>query len=151
MASSTSSQEQLLAHIHLTSSTGQRISTSMLTFLNNTPSQPLGFRDLGLTFLEICRILSALEQSLQTHFQTGQTVPERAVPELEKVMGRTDEDFKELEGLLGKFVSYEEGGIKGRLMKTWRMVFADRDVGKVEKSLREGMGALKMAGLLVNL
>jgi hypothetical protein len=146
-----SQQQQLLSHVRNTNSTGHQISITMLSFLDSVKDQPLGFRDLGLNFLEIVRILSALETALEEHFRTAQPFPDKAIPELERVIARTGGDFGELESLLGKFMRFEAGGIAGRLQKTWRMVFADKDVVKVGGSLREGMGSLRMAMLLTNM
>jgi hypothetical protein len=114
-------QQSLLNLIDSVSSTGNQISTDMVTFLDSVSAQPLGFRELGLNFLEISRILNALKLSLEQHFQTNQPFPEKAIPELDRVLQRTRADFGELEVLLGKFVKYEKGGLSGKVMKTWRM------------------------------
>jgi hypothetical protein len=146
-----SAQQVLLSNVHSTTQTGNRISTAMVNFLDNVKEQPLGFKGLGLNFLETCKILNALQLSLEEHFRTNQPFPEKAVPELDTVLRRTEKDFGELEGLLAKFSKYEAGGIAGRVMKTWRMVFADKDVVRIGGSLREGMAALRMATLLINM
>ncbi len=145
-----SAQQVLLSDVHSATQTGNRIS-AMVSFLDNVREQPLGFRDLGLTFLETCKILGALRLSLEEHARARQAFPDKAVPELEAVLRRTEKDFGELEGLLGKFMKYEEGGIAGRLNKTWRMLFADKDVMRVGGSLREGMASLRMATLLIDM
>lgn len=130
---------------------GSKISTKMVDFLNNVSSQPIGFRELGLDFLGICKITEALKESLETHIQTNQPFPERAVPEIMRIIATTSADFKKLDMLLQKFIDYEAGGAVGKLQKTWRMFFADKDVAKVRNSLRENQAAIRMTMLLTDM
>jgi hypothetical protein len=113
--------------------------------------RPAGFRDLGLDFLSISQILNSLEDSLKEHFKTKQPFPERAIPELAKVLAKTWDDFQHLQNLLQKFMDYEKGGTFARLQKTWRLVFADKDIAKVRGSLQANKGALNMTMLLTNM
>jgi hypothetical protein len=101
--------------------------------------------------LSISQILTSLEKSLTEHFNTNQPFPEAAIPELMRVVNNTATDFGELERLLSKFMEYERGGMVAQLQKTWRHFFADRDIAKVQKSLREQRGSLNMAMLLTNM
>jgi hypothetical protein len=130
---------------------GSRISLTMVEFLNNVKTQPLGFRQLGLDFLGICEIVNSLKFSLQQHFETNQPFPERAVPELTRILNKTHEDFGNLDQLLKKFMEYEKGGAFARLQKTWRVFFADKDIAKIHTSLQESKGALNMTMLLTNM
>jgi hypothetical protein len=130
---------------------GNGISLAMVEFLNNVQNQPLGFRELGLDFLAICEIVSSLKSSLEEHFETNQPFPERAIPELIRIVNKTSDDFDHLQQLLKKFMDFEKGGAFARLQKTWRMLFADKDIAKVHNSLQENRGALNMAMLLTNL
>jgi hypothetical protein len=143
--------EDILRSTRAINHQGSDISHAMVGFLNNVKSQPLGFRDLGLDFLEICKIIGSLRDSLEEHFQTNQPFPERAISELMKVLSRTAEDYEKLQSLLAKFVDYEKGGVKGKMQKTWKMLFADKDVAKVRSSLQEHKGALRMTMLLTNM
>jgi len=119
--------------------------------MNEVRDQPAGFRDLGLDFLSISQILNSLEDSLQSHFKTQQPFPRQAIPELSRILEKTLEDFKSLQGLLQKFMDYERGGTFARLQKTWRLVFADKEIAKVRGSLQTNKGALTMTMLLTNM
>ncbi len=48
-------------------------------------------------------------------------------------------------------MDYEKGGAVGRVMKTWRSVFADKDIAKVRDSLKANKGALTMALYLTDM
>ena len=144
-------EENLLRTVSSTTVLGNSISLKMVDFLDHVKDQPAGFRDLGLDFLSISQILNSLEDSLKEHFKTRQPFPERAIPELTKVLAKTWDDFQHLQNLLQKFMDYEKGGAFARLQKTWRSVFADKDIAKVRLSLQANKGALNMTMLLTNL
>jgi len=133
--------QDLQRSVHTTSELGNTISAQMLSFLSNVKDQPLGFRDLGLDFLSISEILNSLEQSLN---QSAEPFPSQAIPELIKLIAKTHEDFVQLNDLLEKFLKYEGGGLYAKLQKTWRMVFADREIGKCKLALQEAKGGLRM-------
>jgi hypothetical protein len=143
--------EMLLNATDDTTVLGNAISLKMVSFIEDVKDQPAGFRDLGLDFLSICQILNALSSSLSSHFSTGQAFPRQAVPELMQVLTKTKEDFKQLQSLLEKFMDYEKGGAFARLQKTWRIMFADKDIAKVRASLQASKGALTMTMLLTNM
>jgi len=145
------SQNGLLATTQSLDHLGNGISLTMVDFLNKVKNQPLGFRELGLDFLGICQIVSALRGSLQEHFQNNQPFPERAIPELTRILTKTSEDFTQLQKLLQKFMDYENGGTFAKLQKTWRLIFADKEIAKVSQSLQENRGALNMTMLLTNM
>jgi hypothetical protein len=130
---------------------GSGISLTMVEFLNNVKSQPIGFKQLGLDFLAISEIVNALKFSLQQHFETNQPFPQRAVPELLRILNKTSDDFGLLDQLLKKFMQYEKGGAFATLQKTWRLFFADKDIAKVHTSLQENKGALNMTMLLTDM
>ena len=144
-------EETLLRTVSSTTVLGNSISLKMVDFLDHVKDQPAGFRDLGLDFLSISQILNSLEDSLKEHFKTRQPFPERAIPELTKVLAKTWDDFQHLQNLLQKFMDYEKGGAFARLQKTWRSVFADKDIAKVRGSLQANKGALNMTMLLTNM
>jgi hypothetical protein len=144
-------QDMLMRSVHASTVLGNNISLKMVEFLNQVKDQPVGFRDLGLDFLGICKILNSLAESLNEHFRTNQPFPERAVPELMKVITNTTHDFTQLQSLLQKFMDFEKGGTMAKLQKTWRLFFADKDIAKVRVSLQENRGALNMTMLLTNM
>lgn len=141
----------LLSTVSSATQLGNDISLKMVEFLNTVKDQPAGFRDLGLDFLSICSILNSLEDSLKEHFKTNQPFPHEAIPELIKVLKKTLDDFTQLKALLQKFMDYERGGAVAMLQKTWRMVFADKDIAKVRTSLQANSGALTMTILLLKI
>jgi hypothetical protein len=141
----------LLRATNETTVLGNTISLKMVAFIENVKDQPAGFHDLGLDLLSICQILNALSSSLSSHFQTQQPFPQQAIPELTRVLAKTTEDFRHLQALLQKFMDYENGGTFARLQKTWRIMFADKDIAKVRSSLQGSKGALTMAMLLTNM
>lgn len=141
----------LLSTVSSATQLGNDISLKMVEFLNTVKDQPAGFRDLGLDFLSICSILNSLEGSLKEHFKTNQPFPHEAIPELIKVLKKTLDDFTQLKALLQKFMDYERGGAVAMLQKTWRMVFADKDIAKVRTSLQANSGALTMTILLLKM
>jgi hypothetical protein len=140
----------LLSTTTRTTTLGNTISSKMLSFLDSVSSPPTGFRSLGLDFLSIIQILNSLSSSLSSHFTTS-TLPPQAVSELTKILTQTLKDFENLQTLLEKFMDYEKGGAVGRVMKTWRSVFADKDIAKVRDSLKANKGALTMALYLTDM
>jgi hypothetical protein len=144
-------QDTLLRSVNASTILGNSLSLKMVEFLNQVKDQPVGFRDLGLDFLGICQILSSLAESLNEHFMTRQPFPEQAIPELSKIITKTTDDFTQLQALLQKFMDFEKGGALARLQKTWRLVFADKDIAKVRTSLQQSRGALNMTMLLTNM
>jgi hypothetical protein len=48
-------------------------------------------------------------------------------------------------------MEYEKGGTFAMLQKTWRLVFADKDIAKIRGSLQANKGALTMTMLLTNM
>ena len=145
------SQDALLRDANAATQLGNSISLKMIDFLNQVKNQPLGFKGLGVEFLGICKILNALEERLGEHFSTNQPFPEQAISELQKILDKTTRDFVQLQDLLQKFMDYETGGAVAMLQKTWRTLFADKDISKVSSSLQESKGALNMAMLLTNM
>jgi len=144
-------QNTLLGVANDASMLGNSISVKMVEFLNTVKDQPAGFRDLGLDFLAICQILNSLQESLNEHFKSQQPFPQKAIPELTKILSQTLGDFAQLQSLLHKFMEYEKGGTFAMLQKTWRLVFADKDIAKIRNSLQANKGTLTMTMLLTNL
>ncbi len=147
MASETS-EETLLGLCNRATQQGNNISVRMLEFLTTVKRQPLGFRDLGHDFLDICRILTSIDVGLGEFLKTSQQFPPGMIEELVKKFEQTIDDFTILESLLQKFIDYEKGGAVAMLQKTWCMVFSDKDIAKVHSSLRSNRDALKMSMLV---
>jgi hypothetical protein len=144
-------QNPLLGIANEAATLGNSISLKMIEFLNTVKDQPLGFRDLGLDFLAVCQILNALLGSLNEHFKSEQQFPQEAISELSKVLTQTLDDFAQLQNLLHKFIEYEKGGTFAKLQKTWRLVFADKDIAKIRGHLQANKGALTMTMLLTSM
>jgi hypothetical protein len=144
-------QNTLLGIANDATTLGNSISMKMVEFLITVKDQPAGFRDLGLDFLAICQILNSLLGSLNEHFKSQQPFPQKAIPELTKVLTQTLDDFAQLQSLLQKFMEYEKGGTFAMLQKTWRLVFADKDIAKIRSSLEANKGTLTMAMLLTDM
>jgi hypothetical protein len=142
---------ELLSTTRALDSQGHTLSSKIDLFLNSVKAQPLGFRELGLNFIGIARIVSALRSSLESHIQSGLPFPDAAVPELLRVLKKSSDDFADLDKLLARFMEYERGGALGSLKKGWRMMFADKEVGRLDGQLKESQGALNMAMLLTNM
>jgi len=128
---------------------GNTISTRMVQFLSEVKHQPVGFRELGNEFLDICRIMASIEAGLGGFLKSnGGQFPPDVLVELDRKFRQTVEDFLVLNQLLQKFLDYEKGGAVARVQKTWRMVFADKDIAKVRSSLQSNREALKMSMLV---
>jgi hypothetical protein len=144
-------QQFLLNATNESTTLGNRLSLKMVDFLNEVKDQPSGFRNLGLDFLSLCQILNTLEGQLKEHFRIQQPFPQAAVPELRQLLTKTTDDFRKLQNLLQKFMDYEKGGVVAKVQKTWRQLFADKDIATVRASLQAHKGALTMTMLLINM
>ncbi|OCK83560.1 hypothetical protein K432DRAFT_177009 [Lepidopterella palustris CBS 459.81] len=133
---STVDQNALLSTVNSATLLGNGISLKMVDFLNTVRDQPAGFCDLGHDFLNICQILNSLSGSLKQHFETNQPFPPQTIPGFIKVLTQTVDDFTQLQQLLQKFMDYGKEGAVAMLQKTWRMVFADKDIAKVRRLCR---------------
>ncbi len=130
---------------------GNRLSLEMVGFLDQVKSQPSGFRELGLDFLSLSQLLNPLEEQLKEHFRTKKSFPPAAFTELLKILGKTAEDFTTLQTLLKKYMEYEKGGVLGKLAKTYRQIFIDKEIPEVRASLQANKAALTMTMHLVNM
>ncbi len=74
--------QQCQRAVHL----GSSISTRMAEFLGEVKSkqQPRGFRELGLEFLDTCRIITSIEVGLSEFLKTTQQFPPDVLVELER-------------------------------------------------------------------
>lgn len=62
----------------------------------------------------------------------------------------TLDDFTKLDQLLQRFIDYERGGAVAMLQKTWRMVFAEKDITKARSSLQKSKETLTVMMLLTS-
>ncbi|KAI6300732.1 hypothetical protein MCOR11_007545 [Pyricularia oryzae] len=127
---------------------GNTISVRMLDFLGAVKHPPFGFKHLAQDFLDICRILWAIEAGLTECFRSGQHFPEDMVKELHAKFQQTNADFIILDQMMREFLGYENGGVGGKLRKGWRMMFADKSIARMRDSLGKSRDALRMSALV---
>ncbi|KLU87217.1 ankyrin repeat and SOCS box protein 16 [Magnaporthiopsis poae ATCC 64411] len=127
---------------------GNNISVRMLEFLSSVKHQPHGFKNLAQDFLDICRILWAIEAGLTECFRAGQHFPEDMVKELNGKFRQTNADFQVLDHMMFEFLEYENGGVGGKLRKGWRMMFAEKSIAKIRDSLGKSRDSLRMSALV---
>ena len=144
-------RESLLRVSDEATTMGDELSIRLVNFLNEVADQPSEFRNLAFDFLSLCQILSTLQEQLKVHFRTQQPFPAAAIPELRHLLIKTTDDFKKLQQLLQKVIDYEKGGVFAKLHKTWRQIFADKDIAAVRASLQANKGALTITMLLTNM
>ncbi|KAL8420406.1 hypothetical protein RB594_003262 [Gaeumannomyces avenae] len=127
---------------------GNNISVRMLEFLSSVKHQPHGFKNLAQDFLDICRILWAIEAGLSECFRAGQHFPDDMVKELNGKFRQTNADFQVLDHMMVEFLEYENGGVGGKLRKGWRMMFAEKSIAKIRDSLGKSRDSLRMSALV---
>ncbi|KAH8878608.1 hypothetical protein GQ53DRAFT_617439, partial [Thozetella sp. PMI_491] len=143
-------KESLLQQCQRAAHLGSSISTQMTEFIGQVKpkQQPRGFRDLGLEFLEVCRIITSIEVGLTEFLKAATQFPPDVLAELEKKFSQTVEDFLALSRLLQKLFEHKRPGTVAKLQQVWAMVFADKDIAKIQNSLRMNRDALKMSMLV---
>lgn len=127
---------------------GNKISIHMLDFLSTVKAHPHGFVELANEFLDLCRIMWALEAGLTECTRTNQQFPAEMIQEMDKKFKSTYTDFQHLDQWVGRFLEYERRGTVGKIQRGWRNMFADNDVGKMRESLGKSRESLKMSSLV---
>ncbi|KAK7981633.1 hypothetical protein PG996_009324 [Apiospora saccharicola] len=137
-----------LSHCHKATVLGNKISIHMLDFLSTVKTHPHGFVELANEFLELCRIMWALEAGLTESARTNQQFPAEMIQEMDKKFKSTYTDFQHLDQWVGRFLEYEKRGTVGKIQRGWRNMFADNDVGKMRESIGKSRESLKMSSLV---
>ncbi|KAK8128545.1 hypothetical protein PG984_009653 [Apiospora sp. TS-2023a] len=137
-----------LSHCHKATVLGNKISIHMLDFLSTVKTHPHGFVELANEFLELCRIMWALEAGLTESTRTNQQFPAEMIQEMDKKFKSTYTDFQHLDQWVGRFLEYERRGTVGKIQRGWRNMFADNDVGKMRESIGKSRESLKMSSLV---
>ena len=129
---------------------GNNISVRMLEFLTTFKSHPTGFRELAHEFLDISRILWSIEAGLidLSRKQDSHRFPTDMEKELDKKFRALNTDFQSLGHLLFRYLEYEKNGAFGKLQKSWRMMFADKDISRMRDSLAKSREGLRMSALV---
>jgi hypothetical protein len=138
-------KETLLDLCNRSTAQGNTISVRMLEYLSTVKEPPLGFRELSVNFLEICRVLYAIEAGLQEASRAHSQFPQDMQQELDKKLRGTQDDFIVLNQMLSKFLESEKKGSFGRFRK---MMFADTDCHKLNQSLGKTREALGMSSMV---
>lgn len=124
------------------------ISVRLLEYLSTAKTQPHGFRELAVDFLDICRVLYSTEAGLREAARTKSQLPVDMVSELDKKFRQANDDFLVLNQMLLKFLEYDRKGTFGKLQKGFRMMFADTDIAKMRESLAKTRDALRMSAVV---
>lgn len=141
-------KESLLDLCTRATSLGNSVSVRLLEYLSTVKHHPHGFRELATDFLDISRILWAIEAGLIESTRTHNQLPADMVKELDKKFRGTHDDFMVLNQLLVKFLEYEKKKGFGKLSKGWHMMFVDTDIHKMRESLEKSRDALRMSALV---
>ncbi|KAK8118528.1 uncharacterized protein PG998_003154 [Apiospora kogelbergensis] len=147
--------EAALSHCHKGTNTkrkatvlGNRIAIHMLDFLSTVKTHPQGFVELANEFLDLCRIMWAIEAGLTECTRTNQQFPPEMIQEMDKKFRSTYTDFQNLDQWVGRFLEYEKRGTMGKIQRGWRNMFADNDVGKMRESIGKALESLRMSSLV---
>ncbi|KAK8091115.1 ankyrin 3, partial [Apiospora phragmitis] len=127
---------------------GNKIAIHMLDFLSTVKAHPYGFVELANEFLDLCRIMWALEGGLTECTRTNQQFPAEMIQEMDKKFKSTYTDFQHLDQWVGRFLEYEKRGTMGKIQRGWRNMFADNDVGKMRESIGRARESLRMSSLV---
>lgn len=125
---------------------GNTIAIRMLEYIGTVKHQVQGFGLLASDFLEVSRILWAIETGLKS--SNKQQMPADMMAELEKRFRQTNDDFIVLNQLVTRFLENDKKSGFARLSKGFKMMFADSDVHKMRASLEKSREALRMSALV---
>lgn len=125
---------------------GNTIAIRMLEYLGTVKHQVQGFGQLATEFLEVSRILWAIETGLKS--SSKHHMPADMTVELEKRFRQTNDDFIVLNQLVTRFLENDKKSGFARLSKGFKMMFADSDVHKMRASLEKSREALRMSALV---
>lgn len=128
---------------------GNSIAIRMLEYLSTVKNRVQGFPDLATEFLEVSRILWAIESGLKTSVADKKhELPGDMRIELEKRFRQTHDDFIVLNQLVTRFIDNDRKQGFARFSKGFKMMFADSDVNKMRNSLEKTREALRMSALV---
>lgn len=128
---------------------GNSIAIRMLEYLSTVRHQVQGFRELATEFLDVSRILWAIESGLRsTSGDSKNNIPADMTLELEKRFRQTHDDFIVLNQLVTRFLENDKKSGFARFSKGFKMMFADSDVHKMRASLEKTREALRMSALV---
>ncbi|KAH8671733.1 ankyrin repeat-containing domain protein [Xylariales sp. PMI_506] len=127
---------------------GNKIAIHMLELLGTSKHQPQGFEALANDFLQLCRVMWAVEIGLTDCLRNQQQVPADVIQEIFRKFKATNNDFHTLEQMISRFLEYEKRGTMGKIQRGWRKMFSEDDVGKMRKSLNSTRDAMKMNALM---
>lgn len=125
---------------------GNTIAIRMLEYIGTVKHQVQGFGQLAGEFLEVSRILWAIETGLKS--SSKHQMPADMSAELEKRFRQTNDDFIVLNQLVTRFLENDKKSGFARLSKGFKMMFADSDVHKMRASLEKSREALRMSALV---
>lgn len=125
---------------------GNTIAIRMLEYIGTVRHQVQGFGQLAGEFLEVSRILWAIETGLKS--SNKNQMPSEMMSELEKRFRQTNDDFIVLNQLVMRFLENDKKSGFARLSKGFKMMFADSDVHKMRASLEKSREALRMSALV---
>lgn len=125
---------------------GNTIAIRMLEYIGTVKHQVQGFGQLASEFLEVSRILWAIETGLKS--SNKHHMPADMTAELEKRFRQTNDDFIVLNQLVTRFLENDKKQGFARLSKGFKMMFADSDVHKMRASLEKSREALRMSALV---
>lgn len=125
---------------------GNTIAIRMLEYIGTVKHQVQGFGQLAGEFLEVSRILWAIETGLRS--SSKHQMPADMSAELEKRFRQTNDDFIVLNQLVTRFLENDKKSGFARLSKGFKMMFADSDVHKMRASLEKSREALRMSALV---
>ncbi|KAK8079566.1 hypothetical protein PG997_007384 [Apiospora hydei] len=140
--------EAVLSHCHKATVLGNKIAIHMLDFLSTVKTHPHGFVELANEFLDLCKIMWALEAGLTECTRTNQQFPAEMIKEMDNKFKSTYTDFQHLDQWVGRFLEYEKRGTVGKIQRGWRNMFADNDVGKMRESIGKAIESLRMSSLV---
>ncbi|KUI69387.1 Ankyrin repeat and KH domain-containing protein 1 [Cytospora mali] len=128
---------------------GNTIAIRMLEYLSTVKHHVQGFGDLANEFLEVCRILWAIESGLgDANHKQHPSFPADMLTELEKHFRQVHDDFIVLNQLVTRFLDNDKKHGFARVAKGFKMMFADSDVNKMRMSLEKTRETLKMSALV---
>lgn len=128
---------------------GNTIAIRMLEYLSTVKNHVQGFGELATEFLDVCRILWAIESGLSdaNHKHHAGFSPEMTA-EMERHFRQANDDFIVLNQLVTRFLDNDKKHGFARVAKGFKMMFADSDVQRMRISLEKTSEALRMSALV---
>jgi ankyrin repeat protein len=138
----------VIDHCHKATVLGNKISIRLLEFFSTSEHPPHGFEELAHEFLNVCRVMWAIEAGLKECNRTHQRLPANMSQELDKKFKTTQNEFQMLEQMLQRYMEYERRGAVGKFQRGWRNMFETNDIGKMRDALTKTKEALKIGALV---